>query len=78
MLVPVHCTLSKPRTVLIYCKPFDDEVLYSFQHLYQYLSEDFKEVKIVVEDWLIEALKKLRKEEDARNVPVITEGKLPE
>ena len=49
----------------------------NFENLSRNLSEDYKEINIFVEVWMIEALKKFHKENDPRNVPVVKEGKLP-
>ena len=42
------------------------------------MTDNYKEINILVEKWMVDALVKLHKEEDPRNVPVIKDGKYPQ
>ena len=44
---------------------------------FRYLSDNHKEVTIFLDNWIIDALKKLIEKDDPRNMPVVKEGKLP-
>ena len=61
----------------MYCKAFDDEVIYSFQILYQFMQDNYQEVNIFVDKWIIDTLKVCQTKKDPRNKPIINEGKLP-
>lgn len=48
---------SAPKKVLIFCKPWDDEVLEHFVKLVNFINVEFSHLEILVEQWVIEAVK---------------------
>jgi len=45
---------------LVFCKPFDSEVIESFYELNEYISEHFKEIEIYVDSWVLKELQELK------------------
>ena len=50
----------KAHKVLVFCKPFDSEVIESFYELNEYISEHFKEIEIYVDSWVLKELQELK------------------
>ena len=47
---------------MVYCKPYDDEVVTSFVTIYEYMQAKFPGIEILVDDWMIpEIERELRK-----------------
>lgn len=57
----LECVLV--RNVMIYCKPFDQEVIHSFMKVYQFMQEKFPHIKIFVDDWMLEEINNVKKSE---------------
>lgn len=49
-----------PHKVLAYVKPFDAEVMQSFDTLFRYITKNHNFVQVYTEQWVIEELKSLR------------------
>ena len=62
---------QKVKSVMVYCKPFDDEIIHSFQSLYQYINDKFPNVEVKVDKWVIDDLNKLKEEDHEKNQDVI-------
>ena len=50
-------SVPQPRTkvnrIMVYCKPYDDEVVTSFVTIYEYMQAKFPGIEILVDDWMI-------------------------
>jgi hypothetical protein len=57
----LECVLV--RNVMIYCKPFDQEVIHSFMKVYKYMQETFPHINIYVDDWVLDEITKVKQSE---------------
>jgi NAD+ kinase len=55
---------------MVYCKPFDPEVAVSFVKLYKFMQENFPNIQIFADKWLIEEIK-----ENLQVLPKVFENK---
>lgn len=44
---------------MVYCKPYDDEVIKSFVKLHQFMRKNYPHIEIYVDDWLVDEVKKI-------------------
>jgi NAD kinase len=59
---------EKPENVLVYCKPFDEEVLISFMAIYEHILSEFKMCHISVDQWVIDEIKALSKDKQTSSI----------
>jgi NAD+ kinase len=41
---------------MVYCKPFDDDVIHSFMLVYKFMQEQYPWIQIYVDDWVLKEL----------------------
>mmetsp|Transcript_5873 Transcript_5873/g.9496 ORF Transcript_5873/g.9496 Transcript_5873/m.9496 type:complete len:311 (+) Transcript_5873:123-1055(+) len=69
---------QQPKKVLIFCKPFDQEVIMSFRRLFRFIYKNFKSTRVYVENWVIDELDVLRKKDPCNDSPkALSEKVLP-
>ena len=66
----------KVKNVLVYCKPYDSEVIKSFVKLYEYIMQSQNKLQIYVESWVLKELVTL--ELELSKQPLIFENKTEE
>lgn len=48
---PVECIL--PHKIMVYCKPYDDEVIRSFIKLFSHMQKEYPDIEVLVDDWVL-------------------------
>ena len=54
--LPMHSRAQPKKTanrIMVYCKPYDNDVVISFVKLHQYFQENQPGIEILVDDWMI-------------------------
>ena len=50
------------RKVMIYCKPFDLDVIYSFMKVHKYMQENYPHIEIYVDDWVLDEITRVKED----------------
>ena len=56
-LKPGSYDLKPPKTILVYCKAFDDGILPLFLELFNYIVDKYPDTEVYVDRWVIDAVK---------------------
>ena len=56
---PVAKSKEELKKIVVYVKPFDDEVIFNFQKLFEYVHTKHKDMTLLVEKWVIDQIEKL-------------------
>ena len=53
--IPYHTKVDCiiPHKIMVYCKPYDDEVIESFIKLYEHMQLVYPDIEVMVDDWVI-------------------------
>ena len=52
------CQVHSHKKVMVYCKPYDSDVIVSFYTLFKHIAETYENLSIYTDDWAIEEIEK--------------------
>lgn len=64
-----------PKKLLVYCKPWDHQVILDFVEMLNFINKQFSHIEVVVEKWVVDILQENKHE--VNKVPGIFENKGP-